>query len=181
MRQTLLEVIVYPLLLINIAAGFFMFVATHSLILVMVGRLNQNGTIEELQLGPFTYFERSASNIGVIFMAILALIAVPLLERHYTNSIENNRLFRRFVRVFGIQLIFLGIVDVVTRLIASVSLSWNFVPFILIGATLVYLGPAPIKHSLNVGFQRLNCFLFIPISDRIQNALMLKVTIHQIT
>ncbi len=121
MRQNILAILVYPLLLINIAIGYLMLTSTHILMLVLVSRFNQEGAFEEL--GAFYAIQQSASIFSIILIAIIGIIAFPLLERYYSNAIQNQTLMRRFLRVIAIQLVYLGTVQILTHLLASASVT----------------------------------------------------------
>lgn len=137
MRKTLLEVAVYPLLLINIAIGFVMLMGSHTLILIFISRLNQDGAFEDVQLGPFFAIQESASIISIVVMAIIALIAFPLLERYYTNGVKQDELIQRVCLTVGMQLIFVGVLYIMTRLVAEVGISLD-VYLTLIGGIILF-------------------------------------------
>jgi len=120
MGKRYLEVAVYPLLVVNLALGFLMFTTTHQLILVLSDVLHRGGLLENL--GPFSYVQRSLSSFGVVILGLLTLIFFSTLESYYMRGTERSRLLlRRFLRVVGIQLLYLGIVQLAARLIIGVG------------------------------------------------------------
>lgn len=102
MRPKLLEILVYPLLLINIAIGFVMLTATHTVILILIDRLNQEGSFESMELGSYYALQQSASMISIILIAIIGIIAFPILERYYANGVQQLSLIRRVCLTVGV-------------------------------------------------------------------------------
>lgn len=120
MRKRYLEVATYPLLVVNLALGFLMFTVTHQFILVLSDVLHRGGLLENL--GPFSYVQRSLSSFGVVILGLLTLIFFSILESYYMRGTEQGLLLlRRFLRVVGIQLLYLGTVQLAVRLMIGVG------------------------------------------------------------
>lgn len=107
MPKWLLQIAVYLLVLINIALGLLMFMLSYQAILLAAELMQQGGFTEPL--GPFSYVQRSVSSFSAILLGLLALVLFPVLERYYYRVSNNGLLLLlRFLRVVGIQLVYLG-------------------------------------------------------------------------
>jgi hypothetical protein len=122
-RKFLTEAAVYPLLVVNLALGFLMFAVSHQFLLVLSSWLYRDGGLDNLELGPSTYVQRSVSGFGAVILGLLGLIGFSLLESYFSRSAEQggSLLFWRFLRIGGIQLLFLGVVQLATRLIVGIG------------------------------------------------------------
>ena len=149
MRHNLLVILVYPLLLINIAIGFFMLTASHTFILIVIDRLNQGGSFESMELGPYYALQQSASMISIILIAIIGIIAFPLLERFYTTGVQQYLLIQRVCLTIGIQLIYLGILQVATHLIAQVNITVDNYLILITGIILFTISNKVLREQSN--------------------------------
>lgn len=149
MRQTLLEIMVYPILLINIAIGFVMLLGTHTFALILVSRWSQDEVFRELELGSFSAIQDSVSIISIMIMAIGAIIIFPLLERYYTTGAQQGSLIRRASYVVGIQFIYLGILLGMTRLIAEVAVTIDICLMLIAGVSLLLFSKKMLRHEAN--------------------------------
>ena len=119
MPKWLLQISVYPLILINIALGFLMFILSHQLILLIVGLIRRGGFTEHL--GPFLYVQSFFSSAGAIILALAALILFPLLERYYYKVSESAQaLLLRFLCVMAIQIIYISCAQILTQVLVGI-------------------------------------------------------------
>lgn len=153
MRHNLLEILVYPLLLINIAIGFVMLTASHTFILILIDRLNQDGSFESMELGSYYALQQSASMISIVLIAIIGIIAFPILERYYANGVQQLSLIRRVCLTVGVQLIYLGIVQIATHLIAEVAITLDNYLILIIGIILFAISKKVLREQANNTFE----------------------------
>jgi hypothetical protein len=138
-RKLFIEIAVYPLLLVNLVIGLLMFANLHQFLLVLLDWWYQDGGLDEAGLGPFSYIQRSVSGFGAILLGLLGLIGFSIMESYYSRSAERGSLlFWRFFRIVGIQLLFLGVAQSVTRLI--VGTAPGFILAVIIAELIVGLG-----------------------------------------
>lgn len=149
MRHNLLEILVYPLLLINIAIGFLMLTASHTFILIVIDRLNQSGSFESMELGPYYALQQSASMISIILIAIIGIIVFPILERYYANGIQQSMLTRRVCSTVGVQLIYLGVVQIAIQLIAEVAITLDNYLILIIGTIFFAISKKVLREQSN--------------------------------
>lgn len=120
MSKRLLGIAVYPLLLVNLALGFLMFTLTHQFILVLADVLRRGGVLEGEHIGPFSYVQRSLSGFGVVILGPLVLIFFSIVESYYSRATAQGLLLLwRFLRVVGIQLLYLGGLSAAIRLMVG--------------------------------------------------------------
>ena len=112
MPQWLLHVLVFPLAMVNLLVGFLMFAASHQLVLLSLDLMRQRGLTETLT--PFTYLQRSVGGFAAVILGLVAFILFFLLEHLLSKAATQNALFIRFMFMVGIQLIYLGLVQLVT-------------------------------------------------------------------
>ena len=121
--------------------------STHTLALVLTSRLNQDGMFREMELGPFFAIQQSVSIISIVIVALVAVIAFPLLEGYYTKGIQQQTLIQRVSLIVGIQLILLGIVQFLTRLIAELSIPIEAYLVLIGGIALVVLSKKVLRQN----------------------------------
>ncbi len=112
-----IEFAVYPLLLVNLAIGLLMFLATHQLMFVFARWLHRAGRLDGL--GPWIFIQQTISICGAVIFGIAILVFFSILEAYYTRGGKPSQLLRRFIRTLGIQLLYLGAVQLAARLVVG--------------------------------------------------------------
>lgn len=139
MKPELLKFSIYPVLFINVVIGVAMILGTHTFILILVSRLNQIGFFDNMNIGVFSGIQQVASILGIVVLALIALIAFPLIERYYSKSIEKDVYRKRVLQIIGIQLFYWGIIQLITRLIAGTRTSVSSWLWLVIGVSLILI------------------------------------------
>jgi hypothetical protein len=118
MREKLFHLALYPMIFVNVAIGFLMFGSSYQFLMILSDVVFRDNAITGDVLGPFSAIQRSTSIMGIIGMAVVALILFGLLDSYYGRVASNGgHLLNRFLFVIGIQLAYLGVVQLIPRLL----------------------------------------------------------------
>lgn len=109
MPKWLLLVTTYLLVLVNLALGLLMFALSHQAIMLVLDVLRQGALLENVDI--FTYFQGAVSSFSALLLGLLGMIAFPALEHYYSRAKSGQTLLLRFLRVTGIQLVYIATVQ----------------------------------------------------------------------
>ena len=110
MRKGLAKVAVYPLLLINLAAGVLWAASARSFFFLIVEWLYRDGRLTGGRVSNVPFILKSFDNLFTV-VAVLGLLALfVVLEYTYTRAAERGLLMQRFLRVLGLEILLLGLV-----------------------------------------------------------------------
>lgn len=139
MRQNLLNIAVYPVLLINIIISVVIVFSSHTLLLILVNRLNQAGIFQNMNLGTFSGIQQVINIFGILVLVGACLVAFPLIERYYIQSIEKGVFIRRAILIIGIQLFAWGLIRLLTRLLTNTVIAFDIIALLLAGSAFILI------------------------------------------
>ncbi len=150
---------VYPLALINLAAGFLVVVGSRTVLLIFLEWLYRDGRITDGREINIPFIIKSIDNLFIVITVLGLLGLFVVLEYQYTRWAYRGLLLQRFIRFLGIQLLTLGVVHLAIDLmlgntVASAFSSALTVGEILAGAAffaVTFLRPSRPQHEGMVG------------------------------
>ena len=127
MSKKLLKVAVYPLLLVNLALGFFMFMLSYQIVLVILDLVRHGSVLDSEAQVTFSYARISISSIWVIILAVLALISFGLLDSYYGRRTDSwQHLLVRFLRIVAIQIVYICTIFIAIQLMITGRFIFDF-------------------------------------------------------
>ncbi len=116
MHKGVARVLVYPLLLINIAVGFLWINSARSLFLVFLEWLYRDGRLTDGSTWQIPFIIKSFDNAFFVVAALGLLALFVVLEYRYTDGAHQGLLLQRFIRFLGFEILTLGVVQLTTDL-----------------------------------------------------------------
>ncbi len=136
MRKGLAIVAVYPLALINLAAGVLVFVGSRSVLLIFLEWLYRDGRITDGRKINIPFIIKSIDNLFVVITVLGLLGLFVVLEYQYTRWAYRGLLLQRFIRILGIQLLTLGVVHLTIDLMLGNTVASAFGSALTLGEIL---------------------------------------------
>lgn len=115
MRNVLSQTAVILVVIVNVGLGILGILFSRSLLLGLIASLYRDGRLGDVEEYRISYIMGTVDKVFLVLVAVAALIVVALLHNYYLRGLAKGMFLRRTVRILGLQLLYLGAIQVGIR------------------------------------------------------------------
>jgi hypothetical protein len=124
--QTLKGLLAFALLLVNVILALWMIFETRRIYLLIFDWVITRRQTQGSDLVRAAYGMQTIDALLLVVLALIALALIVFTETRYRKALEAGRLWRRVFLVFGIQLLYLGVMQLIYAVANSrLSVGWD--------------------------------------------------------